>query len=200
MAGTRLLCGWATRMVSIPAPGRGLAVPGREGQRPQGRRPEAQESGLSSPGLSASPSPDPMALKQDPGNCEPEAWVIRVSRAGTPPRGAFLEDVLGTALGSGTPGSTSSCCVLLIPARRASSWWARGLLWRGDPRCPCPRAESLWRTRLSPKAFRTDAPDPSGDLLSRLACRWAPRLSRGRAAVPVVGMATRVAEAGPAPS
>lgn len=121
---------------------------------------------MSSPGLSASPSPDPMALKQDPGNCEPEACVIRVSRAGTPPRGAFLEDVLGTALGSGTPGSTSNCRVLLTPARRASSWWAWGLLWRGDPRCPCPWAESLWRTRLFPKAFRTDAP-------------WGPALQAG---------------------
>lgn len=141
-----------------------------------------------------------MALKQDPRNCEPAACVIWVSRAGIPPRGAFLEDVLGTALGSGTPGSTSNCCVLLILARRASSWWARDLLRRGGPLCPCPWTEFLCRTRLSPKVFRTDAPDPRGDLLSRLACRWAPRLSQGLAAVPVVGMARRAAEAGSAPS
>lgn len=141
-----------------------------------------------------------MALKQDPRNCEPAACVIWVSRAGIPPRGAFLEDVLGTALGSGTPGSTSNCCVLLILARRASSWWARDLLRRGGPLCPCPWTEFLCRTRLSPKVFRTDAPDPRGDLLSRLACRWAPRLSQGLAAVPVVGMARWAAEAGSAPS
>ena len=65
-AGTRPLCGWVTWMVSIPTPGRELAVPGREGQRPRGRQPEAQESGLSSPGLSGKSEPRSHGFKTGP--------------------------------------------------------------------------------------------------------------------------------------
>lgn len=51
----------------------------------------------------ASLIPDPVALKQDPGNCKPAACMIRVSRARIPPRGVFLKDILGPVLGSGHP-------------------------------------------------------------------------------------------------
>ena len=173
-----------------PTPGRGLAVPSREGQRPQGQRSEAQESACLLQACLTSPSPDPVALKQDPGNGKPAACMSRVSRAGIPPRGAFPEDILGPVPGLGHPRGHFRLRVLLIPLRRTSLWWAQGFLWLGGGACcPCPRVASLWRTRLSPKVFRTDAPDPRGDLLSGLACRWAPHLSRGLAAVPVVGMA-----------
>lgn len=168
----------------------GLAVPSRDGQRPQGQRSEAQDSACPLQACLASLSPDAVALKQDPGNCRPAACVSRASRAGVPPRGAFPEDIPGPVLGSGHPrGHFRSPCppdsckegLLVVGPGFPVAW--------GGPRCLCPRVASLWRTRLSPKVFRTAAPDPHGDLLSGLACRWAPRLSRGPAAVPVVGVA-----------
>ena len=116
--------------------------------------------------------------------------MSQVSRAGIPPCGAFLEDILGPVLGSGHPrGHFWLPCppdsfekdLLVVGPGFPVAW--------GGPCCPCPRVASLWSTRLSPKVFRTDTPDPRGDLLSGLACRWAPHLSRGLAAVPVGGMA-----------
>lgn len=114
-----------------PTPGRGLAVPSREGQRPQGQRSEAQESACLLQACLTSPSPDPVALKQDPGNGKPAACMSRVSRAGIPPRGAFPEDILGPVPGLGHPRGHFRLRVLPIPLRRTSLWWAQGFLWLG---------------------------------------------------------------------